>query len=99
MEKKYTESNKRDFKGIWIPRHIWYNKKISIRARVLLAEIDSFDHSKKGGKYCFASNKYFAEFFGISQSSVKRLIAELAQHRFVKQVGFNGRIRFLKSLI
>ncbi len=99
MKKKYTESNNRNFKGIWIPKHIWYNKDISIRARVMLTEIDNFDNSKKGGDCCSASNKYFAEFFGISQPSVKRLIAELKQQGLIRQVGFDGRTRLLKSLI
>ena len=45
----------RDFKGIWIPRHIWLHKDLTHLDKIVLMEIDSLSKSEKG---CFASNKY-----------------------------------------
>ena len=64
---------KRDFKGIWIPAHIWLNKELSLIEKCFLVEIDSLDN--KAG--CFASNAYFADFFSISKSRCSQIINSL----------------------
>ena len=53
----------RDFKGIWIPKEIWLNKNLKLIEKIFLVEIDSLDNEDG----CYASNKYFAEFFGITK--------------------------------
>lgn len=68
----------RDFKGIWIPREIWLSEKLSIQEKVFLAEIHSLDNEIG----CIASNAYFAEFFGMSKSSVSRIISTLVEKGF-----------------
>lgn len=65
----------RDFKGVWIPKEIWLNKELSVVDRCLLAEINSLD----GENHCFATNEYFAEFFNLSESTIKRSITQLKQ--------------------
>ena len=65
----------RDFKGVWIPKEIWLNKELSVVDRCLLAEINSLD----GENHCFATNEYFAEFFNVSEATIKRSIAQLKQ--------------------
>ena len=69
----------RDFKGIWIPREIWLNKELTVTDRCLLAEINSLD----GENHCFASNEYFAEFFGVSVPTITRSIAKLKTMGFI----------------
>lgn len=54
----------RAFKGVWIPANIWLSKNITLQEKVFLAEIDSLDN--KDG--CYASNSYFANFFGLSRN-------------------------------
>ena len=49
----------RDFKGIWIPKKIYLAEGLSWTEKILLVEVDSLDK----GKGCFASNKYFSEFY------------------------------------
>lgn len=70
----------RDFKGIWIPREIWVSKEMTMQEKVFLAEIHSLDNEQG----CIASNAYFAEFFGLSKSSVTRVISSLVDKGFCK---------------
>ena len=69
----------RDFKGIWIPKGIWLDKNLTIQEKVFLAEIDSLE----GENGCFASNAYFAEFFGLSKERVRKIIAELVEKGYI----------------
>lgn len=72
-------NEKRDFKGIWIPKSIWLNKSISVLKKVFLSEIDSLDNEDG----CYASNEYFSEFFDISIRTSQRIILELIKDGFI----------------
>lgn len=67
------EENKRAFKGIWIPKEVWESKELTLQQKVMLVEIDSLDNEKG----CYASNKYFSDFFGTSSGRVSQIINEL----------------------
>ena len=67
------EDNERAFKGIWIPKEVWESKELTLQQKVMLVEIDSLDNERG----CYASNKYFSEFFGISSGRVSQVINEL----------------------
>ena len=84
-------SKDRDFKGVWIPKHIWLNPQLSPIEKLFLAEIDSLDNDEEKG--CFASNEYFGNFFGISEGSAANIISSLRKRGYVVQVFFNGRVR------
>lgn len=63
----------RAFKGIWIPKEIWLSENLTLQEKVFLVEIDSLDNDEG----CFASNSYFAKFFGISTGRVSQVINSL----------------------
>lgn len=84
----------RDFKGIWIPREIWLDNRLSALDKVILAEIDSLDQGDRG---CFASNKHIADFCQCSEAKVTKSIAVLKKYGYVKVQSFDGRNRELKS--
>ena len=63
----------RDFKGVWIPKEIWLNKELTLQEKVMLVEIDSLDNEDG----CFASNKYFADFFELSITRISHVISNL----------------------
>lgn len=84
-------SEKREFKGIWIPKHIWLNPALSPIEKLFLAEIDSLDNDDEKG--CFASNEYFGNFFGISEGSAANIISSLRKRGYVVQTFFDGRNR------
>lgn len=70
----------RRFKGVWIPREIWESKELSITDRCLLAEIDSLCDTPKG---CYASNSYFANFFGVSERTISRSVKNLEEMELI----------------
>jgi hypothetical protein len=73
---KSEENNmNRDFKGVWLPKEIYLHKGLTPTEKLLLAEINSF--STNG--VCYASNKHFAEFLGISVKHVSVLVNKLAK--------------------
>lgn len=69
----------RAFKGIWIPKEIWLNKDLSLIEKVFLVEIDSLDNDKG----CFASNAYFANFFGMSKGRCSQIIKSLESKKLI----------------
>lgn len=74
------EENKRAFKGIWIPKEVWESKELTLQQKVMLVEIDSLDNDDG----CFASNKYFSDFFGISSGRVSQIINNLIGKGYLK---------------
>src|SRR5438132_8771149 len=70
---------KRDFKGIWIPKEIWLAHGLSLMEKVLFVEIHSLDNERG----CFASNRYFAQFFNASARQIARHIAALKEKGFI----------------
>lgn len=71
---------KRGFKGVWIPKEIWLDQDLSIMEKLFLVEIDSLDNEKG----CFASNKHFSEFFGLSKGRCTQIIKELEKKKMIK---------------
>ena len=74
----------RDFKGVWIPKEIWLSNELTMQEKVFLAEINSLDNENG----CFASNQYFAEFFGLSVSRTRNIIYSLIEKGLVKSTIF-----------
>lgn len=84
----------RDFKGVWIPKEVWLDKRLSMLDKGILTEIDSLDMGENG---CFASNEHLAEFCQCSLTKVSTSISKLIELGYVSVVSFDGRKRFLKS--
>jgi len=71
---------KRDWKGIWIPKELWLDERLTMQEMIFLAEIESLDNEEG----CFASNSYFADFFRISKTRVSIVINSLVEKGFIK---------------
>lgn len=84
----------RDFKGIWIPKNVWLDTRLSALDKVILAEIDSLDQGDRG---CFASNKHIADFCQCSEWKVSTSISKLVDCGYLKIKSFDGRQREIKS--
>ena len=79
----------RKFKGIWIPKEIWLTNELSFQEKVVLVEIDSLDDEDTG---CYASNKYFAEFFNLSNGRVSQIIKQLHDKGYLDiKYNYNGK--------
>lgn len=86
----------RDFKGVWIPKSIWLDDRLTAIDKVILAEIDSLDSDENG---CFASNEYLAKFCQCSERKVTESVAKLVNAGYIKVLSFDGRKRHLRSSI
>ena len=64
---------------MWIPKDVWLSPDLSIMEKVLFVEIHSLDNEKG----CYASNRYFAEFFGMSERQIRNYLSALKQKGFI----------------
>lgn len=78
-KKRKTSENNRKFKGVWIPADYWLDENLSIMEVVILTEIDSLD----GENACFASNKHFASFIGMTPAYVSKIIKHLKEKGYI----------------
>ena len=79
----------RNFKGIWIPKEIWESEDLSLIEKVMLVEIDSLDDEING---CFATNKYFGDFFKLSNGRVSQIISDLSDKGYLDiEYIYNGK--------
>ena len=92
MSQKQTKEA-RQFLGIWIPREIYLNQQLSWTDKILVVEIHSLDNERG----CFASNDYFAEFLGVTKTTISTSVSKLKKLGFIEQVSFDGRTRILKA--
>lgn len=91
--------DKRNFKGVWIPKEVWLDDSLTITEKCLLVEIDSLDHSKEGGQGCFKGNEALGQFLNLSKKRVEAMITDLKKRKYVEQIAFDGKRRFLRVLI
>ena len=84
----------RDFKGVWIAKDVWLDKRLNTLEKVILMEIDSLDNEERG---CYASNQYLAEFCQCSETKISTAISKLINLGYLYIKSFDGRIRILKS--
>lgn len=63
-----------------IPADVRYDKKLKDKAKLLYAEIVAL--SNKNG-YCYASNSYFAELYGVTTTTISLLIKDLIDNNYI----------------
>ncbi len=64
-----------------IPGNVRYNKQLSANVKLLYAEITALTNEKG---YCWASNKYFADFFEVDARTIQRWLKTLADENYIK---------------
>jgi uncharacterized phage protein (TIGR02220 family) len=87
----------RAFKGVWIPKEIWLSNNLTLQEKVFLVEISSLDNDEG----CFASNAYFADFFGLSKNRCSEVIKSLEKKNLISidYVRENGKKNIDKRVI
>lgn len=86
------EGYSRDFKGVWIPKDVWLSPKLSLMEKVLFVELHSLDNERG----CYASNRYFAEFFGVSERQIRTHIGTLKAKGFISVTIHNRNQRIIR---
>jgi hypothetical protein len=83
----------RTFKGIWIPKALWFAPDLCVTEKCLLAEIDSLDDEVNG---CFANNQYLADLFNLNLGRVANMLTDLRKKGWLDDLGTIGKKRFLR---
>ena len=99
VDEKYQSKSK----GIWFPNEMILEHELSGGngkylgwvAKFIFLEIHSYTQNKKD---CYFSNAYLANKYHITNRQVSKHISELVKMGWIKQVSFDGKKRFLKSL-
>ena len=79
LGKRVVNDNRRGFKGVWIPAEYWLDANLTMSEINMITEIDSLDN----GNGCYASNKHFAEFFGVTKGRASQIIARLKAKGYI----------------
>lgn len=81
-EQFVSERRERDFTGVFIPSKLYLTNKFSPREKFLLVEIHSLRKRDKSGD-CFASNRHFADFIGVSERTIQSMLNGLKQNGYI----------------
>ncbi len=83
---------KKEFTGIWIPREIWEDDRLSIYDKVAFAVISSLARGETG---CFATNKALAEFCKVSERQICRTVGNLIKFGYLRTENAGSPVRRL----
>jgi hypothetical protein len=72
---------KKEFTGIWIPREVWEDERLSVYDKVAFAVISGLARGEGG---CFATNKALAEFCKMSERQICKSIAVLSESGYIR---------------
>lgn len=65
-----------------IPADVRYDDRIPANAKLLYGEVSALIGADG---FCFASNQYFAQIYGMSVDSISRLFKKLEEHGYIKR--------------
>lgn len=82
---------KKEFTGVWIPRHIIEDDELSPVEKIIYAEIACFE-------VCYMKNEQLGKRYGRSERTISMIINKLKDKKYVDETIFNGRMRGLVAL-
>ena len=74
----------RDFKGVWIPERLYLTREFTPNEKFLLIEIYSLTRNKT--RQCFANNKHFADFVGLKENTVQKMMLKFESEGYIKRI-------------
>lgn len=83
---------KKEFTGIWIPREIWEDDRLSIHDKVAFAVISGLARGEAG---CYATNKALAEFCKTSERQICRTVGNLIKFGYLRTENAGSPVRRL----
>jgi DNA-binding MarR family transcriptional regulator len=82
---------KKEFTGLFIPKHIIEDEQLSKTEMIIYAEISCFE-------ICYKSNETLGERWGIKARRISQIISKLEKKGYVRRESFDGRNRQLVAL-
>ena len=82
-KKEIVISENRDFKGVWIPERLYLTREFTPNEKFLLIEIYSLTKNKN--RECFANNKHFADFVGLKENTVQKMMLKFENVGYIKR--------------
>ncbi|MDD3607299.1 MAG: hypothetical protein PHQ20_00665 [Candidatus Moranbacteria bacterium] len=88
-----SEQQKKEFTGVWIPRHIIEDDSLSMTDRTIYAEVACFN-------VCYKSNEKLGERYGLKPNTISIIVSKLKKKGYVISLGMeDGRRRKLKAIM
>lgn len=72
----------RNFKGVWIPAKLYLSGIFSPNEKFVLLEIYSLSKKNK----CYATNKHFADFVGLKENTIQKMMLEFERAGYIKRI-------------
>lgn len=85
------EEQKKEFTGVWIPKHIIEDFDLSPIEKLIWAEINCFD-------VCYFKNNQLAKRYKRSDKTISLIINKLKRKDYIEEVEFNGRMRGIVAI-
>jgi len=85
------EQEKKEFTGIFIPKHIIEDEDLSMSEMIIYSEIACFE-------VCYKSNESLGGRWGLKERRISEIISVLEKKGYVKRESFDGRNRQLVAL-
>jgi DNA-binding Lrp family transcriptional regulator len=82
---------KKEFTGVWIPKHIIEDQNLNMTDKFVYAEIACFN-------VCYKSNEKLGERYGLKADTISRIVAKLKKCGYIESFSFDGRQRQLVAL-
>ena len=82
-KKEIVIAENRDFKGVWIPERLYLTREFTPNEKFLLIEIYSL--TRKKTRECFANNKHFADFVGLKENTVQKMMLKFENAGYIKR--------------
>ena len=72
----------RGFKGVWIPDRLYLTREFTPNEKFVLIEIYSLTRKDR---LCYATNKHFSDFVGLSESAIKKMMAKFEKLGYISR--------------
>ena len=83
------------FRGLWIPREIWFDDRLTLLDKVIFARISALDN----GEGCYATNKYLAKFCGCVVTRVSMIVSKLIKFGLIEKSNSDTEQRVLRVCV